>query len=211
LDLGANYGQFSAAIVERFKCKCVAVEPSPEPFAAIQCNSQISKLQLAVSDRNGQCDFHVAPDSTASSMMQRDAASIETVTVRTTTLADLLEQLGWDRVDLVKVDIEGAEIPMLNACPDDALRRIGQLSVEFHDFNGVTPSRDVEATLNRLRDIGFQSVRMSRVGHQDTWIVNQKLLGISTAEILFTRWLVRNWFGAKRVLGRRFRRVSASV
>lgn len=47
LDLGANYGLFAKAITARFGCRCIAVEPSPEPFAAIAETPLISKLQAA--------------------------------------------------------------------------------------------------------------------------------------------------------------------
>jgi FkbM family methyltransferase len=204
LDLGANYGLFTYAIVERFGCQCVAVEPSPLPFASIRTGPHVAKYQLAIGDSTGVVDFHVAEDSTTSSLT--GASETDKISVPIQTLPSVIEKLGWDRVDLLKVDIEGAEIGMLAACPDDVLRRIAQISIEFHDFNGITAPKDVRKALDRLYRLGFRSVRMSRVGHQDTWVINRKLLGISSLEVFFTRWFVRNWFGAKRVLQKRLRR-----
>jgi hypothetical protein len=121
-------------------------------------------------------------------------------------LQELIEELGWARVDLLKIDIEGAEIEMLASCPDDLLRRIAQISVEFHDFCGIIAPTEVRATLARLQKLGFRYVRMSRVGHQDTWIINQSMLGISMAELLLTRYVVRNWMGLTRMVARQFHR-----
>src|SRR5215472_8271605 len=53
LDLGANYGLFAKAITARFGCRCIAVEPSPEPFAAIAETPLISKLQAAAASKSG--------------------------------------------------------------------------------------------------------------------------------------------------------------
>jgi FkbM family methyltransferase len=71
LDLGANYGQFTQAITRRFNCKCVAVEPSPEPFANIVETQLISKLHAAVTEKSGTMPFHITADSLASSLLQK--------------------------------------------------------------------------------------------------------------------------------------------
>jgi hypothetical protein len=55
----------------------------------------------------------------------------------------------------LKVDIEGDEIAMLAACPDEVINRIMQISIEFHDFCGITSKKDVDKTLVRLHQLGF--------------------------------------------------------
>jgi FkbM family methyltransferase len=209
LDLGANYGLFARAITERFGCQCVAVEPSPGPFAAIPEGARISKLQAAVADKSGMMPFHVASESVASSLLPNDRFHAETIDVPVLSLPDLLCQLSWSRVDLLKIDIEGAEVGLLDACPDKVLGRIAQISVEFHDFCGITPVADVKRTLARLNGLGFFSVRMSRVGHQDTWLINQRVLDISASELLFIRHGVRPWMGFKRVLARQLKALTS--
>lgn len=210
LDLGANYGMFATAITERFGCNCVAVEPSPEPFRAIPNGPRIAKVQAAVADQPGVMPFHVASDSVCSSLLGKVDTHLQTIDVRVYSLAELLAELGLDRLDLLKVDIEGAEIGMLDACPDELLSRVGQISIEFHDFCGITPSGEVRRVLRRLHGLGFRAVRMSRVGHQDTWLINQRLLGISTVELWFIRVVVRNWKGLKRVLARELRKLTST-
>jgi hypothetical protein len=107
----------------------------------------------------------------------------------------------------MKIDIEGAEIDALIACPDHLLKSVAQISIEFHDFCGITSSSDVLRTLDRLRRLGFFSVRMSGFGHQDTWLINRQLLNISTSELLYIRHVVRNWAGFKRVMTRQLSRL----
>lgn len=203
LDLGANYGHFARKITARFGAKCVAVEPSPAPFAAIPAANGITKLQLAVSDRSGTMPFHVADDSVASSLLRKVASHRDTIEVKVCSFEDLLKTLDWPSLDLLKCDIEGAEIAMLAAASDEVLSRIGQMTVEFHDFCGITPPADIHRTIERLHRLGFQSVRMSRIGHQDTWLINQRLLGISNAEVTFIRHVERNWKGLNRVIARK--------
>ena len=98
LDLGANYGEFSRAITERFGCHCVAVEPSPEVFAAIPRTPQISKLQLAIASKSGTMPFHIANSSLASSLWPAAAGPIRTIEVQAISLPDLLSLIGCQRV-----------------------------------------------------------------------------------------------------------------
>ena len=117
-----------------------------------------------------------------------------------------MQRIEWDTIDLLKLDIEGAEIEFSRQTPDHVLRRIGQMTIEFHDFCGITPSSEVRRVLLRLQSLGFSHVRMSGHGHQDTWLINRDRLEILSAEILFTRYIIRNWNGAKRVVARQFNR-----
>ena len=164
---------------------------------------------MAVSDKSGVMPLHVASELVASSLYRKASTHTETINVQVLSFPELLGQLGWSRVDLLKIDIEGAEIGMLAACPDEVLARVAQISIEFHDFCAITPPADVQRTLARLHGLGFFSVRMSRVGHQDTWLINRRLLAISTPELLFIRHVVRNWMGFKRVVARQIKTVSS--
>ncbi len=208
LDLGANYGLFAKAITARFGCRCLAVEPSPEPFAAIAETPLISKLQAAAAAESGTVPFHIATDSIHSSMY-RPSAVVNVIDVRALSLPDLFALVGVTPLDLVKIDIEGAEIDMINSCPPSILQQIRQLSVEFHDHNGITPASEVSSTLARLHKLGFFSVRMSRQGHHDTWLINRNLCDVSTSELKFIKRVAPTWMGIKRVARRQFARLAA--
>src|SRR6266478_756047 len=48
IDLGANHGRFSKAIVERFGCRCHAIEASPRVYENMICDERIEKFNLAI-------------------------------------------------------------------------------------------------------------------------------------------------------------------
>jgi FkbM family methyltransferase len=139
LDLGANYGLFAKAITARFGCRCIAVEPSPEPFAAIAETPLISKLQAAAASKSGTVPFHIATDSVFSSLYPTSNV-VRVIEVRAFSLPDLLDLVEARPVDLLKMDVEGAEIELLNSCPTTILQQIRQISVEFHDHCDLTPA-----------------------------------------------------------------------
>jgi FkbM family methyltransferase len=211
LDLGANYGRFAQAITTRFGCRCTAVEPSPEPFTAIAESSLISKVQAAAAAKPGMVPFHIAMDSVASSLFPSTPNPVvDIIDVQALSLPELFDRVGARPLDLLKIDIEGAEIELLNTFPASILQQIRQITVEFHDHNGMTPASEVQSTLARLHKVGFFSVRMSRNGHHDTWIINRNLCAISIAELKFLECVAPTWMGIKRVGRRNFKRLAAA-
>ena len=208
LDLGANYGLFAKAITARFGCRCIAVEPSPEPFAAIAETPLISKLQAAAASKSGTVPFHIATDSVFSSLYPTSSV-VRVIEVRALSLPDLFDLVELRPLDLLKMDIEGAEIELLNTCPPSILQQIRQISVEFHDHCDLTPASEVSSTLAHLHKLGFFSVRMSRHGHHDTWLINRNLCDITTAELKFIQYVAPTWMGIRRVARRQTARFAS--
>jgi hypothetical protein len=54
-------------------------------------------------------------------------------TVRVITLDDAVSLAGTEMIDLLKVDIEGAEAEVLGATSPSTFRRIRRIALEFHD------------------------------------------------------------------------------
>ena len=64
---------------------------------------------------------------TVSETSEEEPSTIEGISV-----ADLLRDFGWERVDLLKMDIEGAELEVLSHGAEEWLDRVHSLAVEFH-------------------------------------------------------------------------------
>ena len=115
LDLGAHVGTFSLAAAA-LGYEVLAVEASPRNAALLQASieanefRQIRLIHAAVSDRSGSLEFcangpwgHVSTGHTV----------VPTVRVPAVTAEQILDDHGWDRVDFVKIDIEGSEVAAL--------------------------------------------------------------------------------------------------
>jgi hypothetical protein len=63
--------------------------------------------------------------------------SCASTTVHCTTLAGILDANALDHVDLVKMDIEGAEYEILYGTPPDCFERIQQIRMEYHDLDSA--------------------------------------------------------------------------
>jgi len=137
IDLGANIGLASLYFASRFpEASILCVEPVASSRALLLRNlrgviaaGRCSVLGAAVWDIDGaSLQFSAQPGEYLSTHMEPAAGegSIEGLT-----MAQILRRSGFEVVDLLKVDIEGAEVRLFSG--DLAwLDRVRSLAVEFH-------------------------------------------------------------------------------
>lgn len=163
LDIGANHGEFAREIQRRFGCSSILVEANPHLCAELAHSSGFPLLHAAVAGRSATLAFNLALNDEGSSIRALPEASpfgcvhVATVQVPAKTLADVCAYFHLAKIDLLKMDIEGAEIEVLESCPAEVLKRISQLTVEFHcaEVFGFGGREAVTAVIRRLKSLGF--------------------------------------------------------
>ena len=144
LDLGSHIGDSVAYFHLRYPgARIVAYEPNPRSFRKLERNiKQIPGAvahQAAVAGSDGEVRFVISDNSLAAATGDRGGDDPEgniSVTVRARSLDSILDELGGDPVDLLKIDIEGAEYEVLRSCTK--LDRVRTIIGEFHPtFAGV--------------------------------------------------------------------------
>ena len=204
LDLGANHGAFSHSMIAKYGCRCIAVEANPFVCATIPPEPRLTVVNVAVASANGTLPIYIGKNDEASSLLRPvNTDAIEEVHVPSLSLVDLLARHEIPRIDLLKVDIEGAEVEVFNSCPDELLQNILQITVEFHDFNDVIPKVEADQIAHRLQSIGFEMIKMWMRSHGDTLFVNRELAGVGAIDLIWSRRVVRNWWWTKRFIKRK--------
>lgn len=67
-----------------------------------------------------------------------------------------MSENGIDSSDLLKIDIEGAEIELFNSTSDEVIKNIDQITVEFHDFiDELNIKKDVDKIKKRMEILGY--------------------------------------------------------
>lgn len=78
----------------------------------------------------------------------------ETVDVQLRSLSSVIDEQGIDRIDLLKIDVERAELDVLNGIRDEHWPRVQQVVIEVHDQQGDL----IRAVTERLKEKGFETV-----------------------------------------------------
>lgn len=126
VDVGANAGVYSfwAHRCMQGRGRIVAVEPDPEMRRRLEFNARgngltdIELCPVALSDHEGTAELQVDPRQRGQNTLdlgeaKRAGGERQSLTVPLTTLLALLRSKDIDRVDVLKIDIEGHEPPVL--------------------------------------------------------------------------------------------------
>lgn len=154
IDIGANIGEFSRTIVERAS-RLIAIDPDPNVCEALSRNlnsfSNAIVLQRAMSDADSRVEFYVSTKNADSSLVRPTQYS-ETVSVKAMRLDTLIEELGVDRVDFLKLEAEGWE-PEILAGAKRTLRITRKIAVDAGpERQGQTTAKEV---ITALTNAGF--------------------------------------------------------
>lgn len=135
LDVGGFEGQWASDIVARYGCEVHVFEPVPDFAERIRTrfarNPLVTVHAAGLAAAAGTARLTVSGDASSHA---RDGAG-DAVDVALEGVGDVFETLGRERLDLVKLNIEGAEYDLLDHLLDSGLiERIVDLQVQFHAF-----------------------------------------------------------------------------
>jgi FkbM family methyltransferase len=190
VDLGGNLGEFSSGMAASFGCTCYIVEPMPELFARIPEGPRLHKFNVAVASRNQTLTFHTSGDITAGSLTRRDGVAQHEIQVEGIMLDDFIKRHNIQRVDLLKVDIEGTERELFASLSESTLRSVRQITIEFHDFIPEVMGReDVAIIHERLKKAGFRCLPWKMRSNMDTLFVRRELMSLPS--YLWVKYVLR--------------------
>ena len=171
VDAGANTGMAAAFFATQHRLEAMLlIEANPE--LATKLKDMVERLphpvaveHVALAGRDGPLTFHIRPDHRMSSI-KGDGG--HTVLVPASTLRALLDRHAIDRVDILKMDIEGAEHEVLASDPA-ILDRVRSLVMEVH---GSRSDRDSMFAL--VASSGFD-VQVDRQGGADLLVGENRM------------------------------------
>jgi FkbM family methyltransferase len=145
VDLGASVGLASLRLAASHpQARVIAVEADPTLVPRLDANLaglSATVVHAAVAASSGERQFFRSDIDSWGNSLDHTSWTQNPVTVRALSLADLLDSLRIDRVDLLKLDVEGAEWEMLDGITDP---RVVAIIGEVHGREGRSPEEFVE-------------------------------------------------------------------
>lgn len=198
VDLGGNRGEFAKFVFENFNSNIYVVEPILELYNQIFENFKIKKFNYCISNYK----------KVEISIPKNQCATIYDKNFKNKTICDgitleeLIKQNNIYKIDLLKVDIEGAEIEMFETISDNILKNINQITIEFHDFLWPELKFKIEKIKKMIENNGFYCIKFSIKNNGDVLFIKKDL--ISKVNYFYLKYFYRYILGIKRVLNRFF-------
>jgi FkbM family methyltransferase len=168
VDCGAHIGFATAWFIGRHPgCRVIALEPEPDALALLRGNAasqgwtRARVIGAAAATAAGSVAYYIDPDRPAHprSSLLPERMSGRRITVPAVRLADELG--GEGAIDLLKMDVEGAEAALLaDLARTGRLRQVRNIAVEFH--HNLRGAGRLSRTLQLLEDAGFRYTLRAR-------------------------------------------------
>ena len=172
VDVGANQGLFTFW-ASRFAKRIISVEPSFEHFETLKHLKEFNKMDMvepvkcAISNFTGRGTFYKLPNTTMFSLTPA-MKSGDTEAVEVITLERLFNQYELEKVDILKVDVEGEEFNIFSHSSFDKVApKINTIITEYHSWTNNNPVQ----LKNMLIDRGF---KVTQLGTQATVLIGQR-------------------------------------
>jgi FkbM family methyltransferase len=157
VDLGANIGLSLLDFRLRYPdAKLIGVEPDPIAFNTLRLNtsgdSNIQILPVAAAGADGVREFFSSSETVVSGF-SRTRTFQRPIAVCTRSLDSLMEDMDLGSIDLLKIDVEGAEEEVLGSCT-----RISDVGVVVGELHTHALSMPVEDFYRRyLQDFAVET------------------------------------------------------
>jgi FkbM family methyltransferase len=166
--------------------------------ARIGTHPRLTLLNCAIGKETGEATINVFRDRFASLLPPRPSEAATREKIEVVTLSRFLSLTGVSEVDLLKLDIEGTELDVLDSTEDETFRRIRQITVEFHGFIYPGTAKRVDSIRQRLRAAGFHDICFS-LDHSDVLFINRNFR-VSKLNLMLLRAVVKYARGISRRL-----------
>jgi FkbM family methyltransferase len=162
LDVGANFGYYSLSLASGLNGEghVYAFEPCKPTFSRLQQNialnslqSKITAVRSGLSDSPGVAFLHLDPSNSGAATLSHEA---EGETISLDTLDNFCDVRKVRKVDLIKIDVEGHELQVLNGGKKVLSSQRPVIMIEFNSAALGRAGQSVEKLASVLRGLEYE-------------------------------------------------------
>lgn len=138
MDLGGYIGNFTESIYSRYNCKVMVFEPVNMYYNIcnykFENNDKIEVYKYGLSGVDQKCTISVTGDISSTFVNIESDCEKEIITIKS--IGDFFEENSIEKVDLIKINIEGGEYDLLDylISNPEILKKIKNIQVQYHIF-----------------------------------------------------------------------------
>ncbi|NTU94261.1 MAG: FkbM family methyltransferase [Chlorobiaceae bacterium] len=165
----ANDIRFDKGVIERFSCQVHAFDPTPRWVEWIRTQEtppQFHFHPFAIAGNDGTLRmFPRIPkkgkrSSSMLTLVDEGAGSDIAIEAPVRRVPTIMTELGTDRIDILKMDIEAAEYEVIDDLLDSGVLAY-QILVEFHHRFKSVPTEKTKSVIKKLRAAGYRIFHIS--------------------------------------------------
>jgi len=157
---------FDKHIIALHGCSVFGFDPTPKSIDWTKGQNLPEKFhfyQYGISDKTGLVDFFLPknPEYISGSMVNQKNIDVNyKATVQMKALSDIMNELGHQQIDVLKMDIEGAEYDVIENILGSNIP-ITQLLIEFHDRFFEKGNLKSKQAIEKLKLYGYEIFAIS--------------------------------------------------
>lgn len=195
IDVGANQGEYSLWAARKVGAtgKIIAFEPMQQLFDQLVENIRLNEsfqksiwpVKLGLSDKKGEVILYASDDSNegTNTIYTTDKFNIELGKIQLDTLDEQLDELKIIKVNFLKIDVEGAELQVLNGAINTLKNHRPVLLLEINKDACIAGGYLPEDILSLLKPFNYS---FSKIGLRGTLSKVDKMPDF--CNILATPW-----------------------
>jgi len=157
IDIGGHAGFFAlyAATINP-NVSIYSFEPHNENYKMLKENLKQNRIKsvrpknLAIANKIGEVELILSQEDLNHSIVHAIETVNETQKVGCTTLEKIMQKNDLKKVELLKIDCEGAEFQILRSTPQSSFDKIQHIFLEYHDWTPNENHRELKSFLEKM-------------------------------------------------------------
>jgi FkbM family methyltransferase len=158
-DIGANVGLWTEWILRQNASKVYCFEPNRIALDVLRKfhgdKDNVEIIDKALDIENKTIEFYYSDSNSLISATEKHSELDKSYQVQTVTLDEIISKYSIDHIDLIKMDIEGAEFRIFENLSDDIYNITDSFLIEFHAFYYNDGKEREQKIRDKLSDMGY--------------------------------------------------------
>jgi len=171
---------FDKALIEKYNCNVYAFDPTPKSLNWIKSQKLPENFMFydfGISSKSGLIDFHlpINKKDVSGSIIVHDKINLNRkVKVKMKTLNDIINELEHKHIDVLKMDIEGAEYDVIINILNTKIS-VTQFLIEFHERFFEKGKDKTKEAIKKLNSNGYEIFAISNTFREISFIEKKAL------------------------------------